>query len=129
MTRNSSSFGVSQALAVGLCVGIALSSASCGTKPPPAKCDQVTCPDGCCDSDGNCSAKNDAGVQPNSACGLQGIQCLQCAPAESCIEGSCRRPMATGGGSAQGGGTGGSSGGAVGGGGGSSGGSVGGGSG
>jgi hypothetical protein len=110
-----SSFGVAQAVALGMCIGAWLSTASCGsTRPPVAKCSRNTCTGCCDDTDGKCYAPDDAGVQSTQQCGLNGITCLQCRSGETCNQGQCRIVTGTGGG---GGGTGGGNGDATGGGG------------
>lgn len=110
------SFGVAQALALGLCVGLVVSSASCGTKPPIARCNRNTCPDGCCDGDGVCFGTNDAGAQSPQACGIGGVTCQECTSTMTCVMGQCR--LATNGGGMGGmggsGGTGGMAGGTAG---------------
>lgn len=106
------SFGVAQALALGMCVGLVVSSASCGTKPPIARCNRNTCPDGCCDSDGVCFGTNDAGVQSPQACGINGATCQECSSTQACVMGQCRLTSNGGGTGGAGGSVAGGSGGA-----------------
>lgn len=113
--RKLSSFGVAQALVLGLCVGLVASSVSCGPpKPAPARCNRNTC-DGCCDENGQCFGKSDAGLQSNEACGLGGVTCQVCSSNQTCVDGNCRIGGMGGGsggaGGSMGGGTGGTGGG------------------
>jgi hypothetical protein len=107
--KSARTFGIGQAVAVGLMVGFALSSASsCGTRPPmTTKCTSATCPDGCCDDQGMCQQ------QSPSTCGISGQTCVSCSLGQSCVAGSCRIGGTGGGGNdgGTGGGTGGGSGG------------------
>lgn len=96
-------FGIAQALALGLCMGFVVSTASCGgSTATTQKCNRATCPNGCCDDQtGLCVGSNDAGQQPRQTCGLNGATCAACSADKICVQGQCRL-----GGSGQGGGTG-----------------------
>ncbi|MBL8953308.1 MAG: hypothetical protein JNK82_21190 [Myxococcaceae bacterium] len=112
------SFGVAHALALGLCLGLVVSSASCsGTKPPTSKCTRTSCPTGCCDDDGSCYGANDAGVYSNEKCGFEGGVCNVCTMSQVCVMGQCKlagTAGGAGGGSATGGGSAGAGGGSAG---------------
>jgi len=110
------SFGIAQALALGMCIGLVVSAASCGTKPPTSRCNKNNCATGCCDDDGTCYGADDAGVYSNDKCGYEGGVCNQCTASQVCQLGQCKLGgtaggMATGGGSGTGGGSAGSGGG------------------
>lgn len=112
MKNNLRSFGVAQALAVGICLGLVMSSVSCGNRPPIAKCNRNTC-DGCCDDTGTCFSPTDAGLQSPEACGLGGVTCEVCPTSQLCVDGQCRvggMGGGSGGGGGASGGTGGSAG-------------------
>ncbi len=57
--------------------------ASCG--PGTTRCDASSCPNGCCDEQGQCrqgSAVN--------ACGANGQRCSACSTGQVCVSGACR---------------------------------------
>lgn len=89
------------ALFAGVLLGLGMAFSQCGSTNNTGKCDATSCPNGCCNASGQCTA----GTTLN-ACGKGGVACEQCGAGKACVAQVCGG-SATGGGAGGGGGTGG----------------------